>query len=154
METYRERLTAPASWWLMLAGLSASVWVIYQHTYGPSVSVPVGAGVLALGGCSLLAYGALGMRVDDAGLTAGRARLPLTAIGVAEAFTGEAARVARGRDLDPRAFTAIRGYAGGVVRVRVTDPADPTPYWLVSTRRPERLVAVLEAARLGTGCGQ
>ena len=33
------------------------------------------------------------------------------------------------------------------VRVPLTDPADPTPYWLVSTRHPARLVAALDAAR-------
>jgi hypothetical protein len=33
------------------------------------------------------------------------------------------------------------------VRVTVTDPQDPTPYWLVSTRHPEKLVEALQAAR-------
>jgi len=30
--------------------------------------------------------------------------------------------------------------------VEITDPADPVPYWLISSRRPERLVAALRAA--------
>jgi hypothetical protein len=32
------------------------------------------------------------------------------------------------------------------VRVRLTDPADPTPYWLFSTRRPERVAELLRGA--------
>ena len=32
-----------------------------------------------------------------------------------------------------------------VVRVPVEDPADPAPYWLVSSRRPDQLAAALRA---------
>jgi hypothetical protein len=32
---------------------------------------------------------------------------------------------------------------GPVVRIEVLDPDDPTPYWVVSTRHPERLIAAL-----------
>ena len=37
------------------------------------------------------------------------------------------------------------GAGAGTVRVEVADPADPTPYWLTSTRHPERIVEVLSA---------
>ena len=30
-----------------------------------------------------------------------------------------------------------------MVKIDITDPSDPTPYWLTSTRRPEELVAAL-----------
>jgi hypothetical protein len=32
-----------------------------------------------------------------------------------------------------------------VVRVNLDDPNDPTPYWLVSTRQPNRLAEALRA---------
>lgn len=151
MSPYRERLVVPVLWWLLLAGLAGSAWLVYHQVYGPSVSLPVLGGVFVLGALALLAYGRLLVAVDGDGVTVGRARLPLTALGPAEALTGDAARTARGPGLDPRAYVAIRGYVPGVVRIGVDDDADPTPYWLVSTRRPERLVAVLEAARQTTG---
>ncbi|HET8957709.1 MAG TPA: DUF3093 family protein, partial [Microcella sp.] len=28
-----------------------------------------------------------------------------------------------------------------------TDPDDPTPYWLISTRRPDELIAAITTAR-------
>jgi hypothetical protein len=37
------------------------------------------------------------------------------------------------------------------VRVPILDPADPAPYWVLSTRHPERLAAALEEARAVTG---
>jgi hypothetical protein len=41
------------------------------------------------------------------------------------------------------AFLCIRGWIDPVVRIEITDPADRTPYWLTSTRRPEELLAAL-----------
>jgi hypothetical protein len=32
---------------------------------------------------------------------------------------------------------------GPLVRLEVTDPADPTPYWVFSVREPDRLLAAL-----------
>lgn len=151
MTNYRERLTVPPVWWLILGGFAGSVWLTYHHAYGARVSVPAGLGVLLLGAVALLAYGTLTVAVDDTALTVGKARLPLSALGTIEARTGNGARLARGPELDPRAYTAFRGYLPAVVRVEVTDPADPTPYWLFSTRRPERLVAVLGAAHQHAG---
>lgn len=151
MTAYRERLVVPLMWWVLLAGLAASAWLVYHQAYGPSVSLPVAGGVFLLGAAALLAYGRLRIAVGGDGVSVGRARLPLTALGPAEALTGDAARTARGPGLDPRAYLAIRGYVPGVVRIGVDDDADPTPYWLVSTRHPERLLAELEAARQTTG---
>jgi hypothetical protein len=31
------------------------------------------------------------------------------------------------------------------VRVHVNDPDDPTPYWMISTRRPDELVAAIKS---------
>jgi hypothetical protein len=49
----------------------------------------------------------------------------------------------RGVDLDARAFLKIRPWVKPVVRIELDDDNDPTPYWLVSTRRPKELAAAL-----------
>ena len=51
-----------------------------------------------------------------------------------------------GRDADARAYLLLRPYLRRAVRIAIDDPADPTPYWLVSTRRPTRLAAALTDA--------
>ena len=58
-------------------------------------------------------------------------------------------RRAAGVDADARAYLLLRPYLKRGVRVEIADPADPTPYWLVSCRRPDRVVAAVEAARAG-----
>jgi hypothetical protein len=48
-----------------------------------------------------------------------------------------------GPELDPAAHLVHRAWVGPVVRIEVTDPDDDTPYWIVSTRDPDALVAAL-----------
>jgi hypothetical protein len=35
------------------------------------------------------------------------------------------------------------GWVGPVLLITVTDPADPTPYWIFSVRQAEKLAALL-----------
>lgn len=154
MKAYRERLTVPLTWWVAVVGFTVSLWLVYQHAYGPVVSVPIATAALLLGAAGLIGYGRAQIAVDDKQLTVGKARLPLWAVGEAVAMTDEAARVARGPELDPSAYVVLRGYVNAVVRVRVDDDGDPVPYWLMSTRHPARLLAVLEAARDGADSGR
>ena len=50
-----------------------------------------------------------------------------------------------GREGDPAAFVQIRPWIGPGVQVWIDDEDDPTPYWVVSTRHPDRLVNALRA---------
>jgi hypothetical protein len=145
--TYQERLRAPALWWLLAIGLAGSIWLAYQHPYGPTVSLPVGFGVLGAAAAGIIGYGRALVAVGPDGFTAGRATLPLWAIGEVTALDAQAARDARSRDADPRAYLLIRSYTPCAVRVQVDDPDDPVPYWLVSTRHPDRLAIALTTAR-------
>lgn len=81
--------------------------------------------------------------VTDEMLRVGRARIERSFLGAVTAHTGADAVAERGTRLDARAWLVLRGWVSGVVRIEITDDADPTPYWLVSTRRPEELAAAL-----------
>jgi hypothetical protein len=48
---------------------------------------------------------------------------------------------------DPLAFVVQRPWVAGAVQVVLDDPADPTPFWVVSSRRPVELAAAILAAR-------
>ncbi|MCU1402685.1 MAG: Membrane protein [Microbacteriaceae bacterium] len=79
--------------------------------------------------------------------SAGKARLPIGFAGEATAYRDEEATLERGQRLDARAWLMLRGWVRPVMKIEITDPDDPTPYWLVSTRRPERVVEALSDAR-------
>ncbi|WP_309710242.1 DUF3093 domain-containing protein [Pseudolysinimonas sp.] len=83
------------------------------------------------------------IEVTDGMLRVGRARIERSFVGAVTAHTGSDAVAERGTRLDARAWLVLRGWISGVVRIEITDEADPTPYWLVSTRRPEELAAAL-----------
>mgnify|MGYP003450955423 FL=1 len=85
----------------------------------------------------------------SAGLRAGRAFVEAEHLGTVTQLDAEATRAVLGRDADARAFLAQRGWIPCAVKVVITDPADPTPYWVVSTRKPQELHDALEAVRDG-----
>ena len=67
-------------------------------------------------------------------------------LGAVQALDAEGARRAAGVEADARAYLLLRPYRKRAVRVEVSDPADPTPYWLLSSRRPDDLAEVLRTS--------
>jgi hypothetical protein len=146
MHGYRERLTAPFSWWLSAAlfgGICGWIMVVAANPTWGAVTAVVATGAAAgLVGT----YGGLTIRADGDGLRVGPASLPTSAIGSVQVLDRSGLRVCLGPDADARAWLRTRPYVDGGVRVALTDPGDPTPYWLISSRRPEALVAALGLA--------
>ena len=144
--SFDERLTAPRSWWVIVALLGLSGGLIMF----PLGTVPTFVGLIAaaaLAAVAVSSYGSARIRVVAGSLVAADARIPVSALGVPEALDAEEARAWRTHKAGPRAFMVMRSYVPTAVRVEVTDPADPTPYVYLSTRDPQGLVTALEAAR-------
>ena len=142
---FNERLWPSPATWLLAPGLGLGAGIT-AVPFGTAAAV--GLGVLAtVVVAALLAANAPRVRVTDDVLEAGPARVPLALLGTPQAFTGEEARQERGPRLDARAYLLLRGWVDAVVRVPLEDPEDPTPYWLVSTRRPEELLDALMRTR-------
>ena len=74
------------------------------------------------------------------------AHLPLRFVSGAVALDAATLRRVVGREGDPASFISIRPWIGPGVQVWLDDPDDPAPYWVVSSRRPDRLVEVLRSA--------
>ncbi|HEU4948384.1 MAG TPA: DUF3093 domain-containing protein [Kribbella sp.] len=140
---YRERLSVPLRWWLIAAAAVLTLWLITAVPAGNAAGIAVAGVAAVLLIALLLRYGGAVVEVDAENLRAGRARIERSYLSSAQALTGEAARNAFGRDCDPNAYLLLRSYVPGAVRVEVTDPQDPTPYWLIATRHPQRLAAAL-----------
>lgn len=144
MQPYDERLTVPRTWWLIALGAGAALALILLP-FGvlPLLAGLVGGAALALAAVS--SYGSARIRVVAGTLVAGKARIPVAALGGAEVLDAEQTVAWRTYKADPRAFMLMRSYVPTAVKVEVTDPADPTPYVYLSTRAPRRLAAALEA---------
>ena len=93
----------------------------------------------------IVRMGSTKVEVADGELRAGDAHIPLELLGEVEIIAAEDRRRTMGRELDPAAFVVHRGWVKPLVRVRVNDPDDPTPYWVISTRRPDELAAAIKS---------
>ncbi|MGK2866398.1 MAG: DUF3093 domain-containing protein [Mycobacterium sp.] len=150
---YRERLRAPWWFWPPALGLAALIaaevnmgvrglpdWVPY------AVLMPVAAALL-------IWVGRIEIRVVDDGaagkpaveLWAGAAHLPVSAVARSAEVPRSAKSAALGRQLDPAAYVLHRAWIGPMVLIVLDDPDDPTPYWLVSCRHPDKVLAALRS---------
>lgn len=144
---YDERLGVPLRWWVQGFMFVASLWLAVLAAL-PELAAWVVTGVAGLIVSALfVAYGSARLTVADGTLRAGRARIEARHLGAAEALDAEQTHRAAGVEADARAYLLLRPYLKRSVRVAITDPADPAPYWLLSTRRPEGLVEALAALK-------
>jgi hypothetical protein len=146
---YDERLGVPLRWWALATMFLASMLLAFLVATPLWVALTGTAVLVVLVLTLFLGYGAARISVHDGVLTAGRARIPLAHVGEVLPLDADDTRRLAGRDADARAYLLLRPYLRRAVRIGIDDPADPTPYWLVSTRRPERLAAVLRRTEPG-----
>jgi hypothetical protein len=140
-----ERLWPSVGTWLVvpLLAVGVAVSLLPLGTVAAVVGVVVAVSLAVTG----FVLAAAPVRVAGGELVAGPARIPVALLGAAEPLRDEQARHARGPGLDARAYLLLRGWVHPMVRVAVQDAQDPTPYWLVSTRRPEQLALAIATAR-------
>ena len=150
---YAERLTVPLRWWVQGTMLVASLWLAVLAATPEVVAWSVTAVALALLIALLVGYGRPVVAVEDGTLRAGRAHIALEHVGEVTALDADGVRRQAGVDADARAYLLLRPYLKRGVRVDITDPADPAPYWLVSCRRPEEIVTAVRVGRTGSRSG-
>jgi hypothetical protein len=152
---WRERLYAPASWWLLGAGMVGTiVWIVWVVAPGPAAVVSGGVAAIVVV-AALLRFGAtvVAVHAGPTGglLSAGRGRLPVHVVADVTLLDATELRRQSGVDADARAFMVLPPFVPTAVRVDLADPRDPTPYWLVATRAPHALAAALEGLARGAG---
>ena len=150
------RTTAPAfgerlwlSWWMWLPALVVDAIVAFEFLLGfaglPAwvpfaVVIPATVAALVWLGRVRVAVTGDEFLVDDA-------RLPVAVIAGVVALDAAGKREALGVGSHPLAFVIQRPWIGPAVQVLLDDPADPTPYWVISTRHPVELATALLAAK-------
>ena len=150
---YAERLTVPLRWWAQGTMLVASLWLAVLAATPEVVAWSITACALAVMVALLVGYGSPLVSVDRDTFRAGRAHIALDLVGEVTALDADGVRRQAGVDADARAYLVLRPYLKRGVRVDIADPDDPTPYWLVSCRRPDALVSALEAGRARKAAG-
>ena len=144
---YRETLRTPW-WWYVIAAAVAALLAAEFHIGDLPLTDWLSFGILIP--LSLLLVWWMGrsrLQISDGELRIRGAHLPMRFVSGAVALDGRTLRRVVGREGDPAAFVEIRPWIGSGVQVWVDDADDPTPYWIVSTRHPDRFVRAVLAAR-------
>ena len=146
---FDERLSVPWWWYVPVVGVGVLLGAEVHMGY-PGVRSWLGYAVcIPLLVAALWSLSRSRVRVEGGELRVGPAVLPLRSVGRVEVVDRRDKQVALGPELDPAAFVLHRGWVGPLVRLEVTDPDDPTPYWVFSVRRPDRLLTALRGEQRG-----
>lgn len=138
-------------WWWWPPGFGLAALIALEVNRGvPGIPLWLPFAVLfAAAAGALLWLGRIEIQVaaDDGEieLWAEDAHLPVTVIARSAEVPRTAKSAALGRQLDPAAFVLHRGWVGPMVLLVVDDAEDPTPYWLVSCRHPDRVLSALRS---------
>lgn len=146
-ESYRETLYTPWWWYVVAAGV-ACVLAAEFHIAGLALTDWIPFGTLVP--LSLVLVWWLGhnrLEILNGEIRVRGAHLPLRYVSGAIALDPRTLRRVVGREGDPAAFVSIRPWIGPGVQLWLDDEDDPTPYWLLSSRHPQRVVAVVRANR-------
>lgn len=146
---YRERQWVPLWWWLPGFGLASLIALTVNRAMhsapnwvGFALMLPVAVVVLVWLSRHVLsvtsADGVTELWIDDA-------HLPTDVVARMAEVPQSAKSAALGRQLDPAAFVSHRGWIGPMVLLVLDDPEDPTPYWMISTRNPQKVLAALRS---------
>ncbi len=142
-KAYTERLTCPWWLWLPVAAL-AGVLALEVGLGAPGMRtwLPLAA-VLTLVGIGVWWLGRIRISVTESAFLVDDANLPRSVIADVIPLDGAQKRLILGAAADPLAFVIQRPWIPGAVQVVLDDPDDPTPYWVISSRRPEELAVAL-----------
>lgn len=143
---FQERLWVPW-WWWPFAGVVIAMFVA-EVIPGLPGSWQIWSTVLITGVVVswLITVGIAPVGITARGLRAGAATLPFSAVGAVRFVEPTTRKALLGPSATDGAFLLTRDWIRGCVYVEVVGDDDPTPYWLVSTRHPDRLVAALRRA--------
>ena len=140
---FRERLTVPIIWWVLAGLFSLSVLIAVGAYLGPAWGVGTSVAMFLVA-AAIFGSASIVISVDEREIQVGRAAIEHLYIATCLALNAEETRRRTGVEADARAHMVLRPYIKTTVEITLDDPEDSVPYWLVSTRHPQRLAAALQ----------
>ena len=137
-EVLRPPIWVLAYIYFLLFSLVIAIWAAFDNTVALFAFVAATVAIV---------YIAIAMRstitFDGKELSIDRAHIDIKYLGEAAILDSPAMRLLRTRDADPAAYLAIKFWIPTGLKITVVDPRDPTPYWLVTSKRGEEIAALL-----------
>jgi Protein of unknown function (DUF3093) len=146
---FRERLTVPVVWWALAALFALSVLFAVGAYLGPIWGIGTSVATMLIA-ATVFASASVVISVDAHEIRVGRASIEHAYIADCRALDAEKTSRRAGVEADARAHLVLRPYVKTAVEITLADEADPVPYWLVSSRRPQQLAAAQQEAASST----
>lgn len=142
LATFREIIRPPlwliAFLYFMLFSLVLAIWAAFDNQ-----SAIISAIAAVIGGAALIYMAQEEIIFDGKELRVGRAHIEYRYCGEVSVLSRDEFLRARTRGADPAAHLALLFWVSEGVKIEVNDSRDPTPYWLISTRKGSELKRVL-----------
>ena len=87
------------------------------------------------------------IEISDQTFSVGDAELPIDVISKVTVIEPKDGFAERGVKLSPAAFTRFQVSVKQMVKLEISDEADPTPYWLIATRKPAEIAHIIADAK-------
>ena len=146
MGSYRERLLAPVSYWVLAVPVAVMLGAEAYFFVDGFIPPLVIAALYAIMAAFLLNWSSATIEVTGSVLRAGGHTLALSEAGEVIALDEKQAMALRGPRADPAAHLLLRPYLKRAVYVALANPGEGAPYWLLATRNPEKLAAAIQSA--------
>jgi hypothetical protein len=140
---YRERVRPNFGTFIAVATLLPAVTLV-SEPFDYRIGIAVGL-ILVISIWAALFFLAPVIKVGSSHLTVARAKIPRNLLGNIEEIAKDQIFSERGPKLDPAAHKVFQGTVKTAIKISLNDPNDPTPYWIISTRKPAQLAEVLRA---------
>lgn len=140
---YRERVRPNLGTFFAVSVLLPAVTLV-SEPFDFRIGLVVGS-LLVLGIWLALYFLAPVINVGLSTLSVGQAVIPRNLLGKIEEIPKQRIFEERGPKLDPASYKVFQGTVNTAVKIHLKDPNDPTPYWIISTRKPTELATVLNA---------
>ncbi len=141
---FREKLLPPFWAWLFLIGISLMLSVSMSAIFGTNIAIVIFI-LISSFLCVVTYVFSPDLKIDSQYFYAGKAKLPLKIITQIDSLNALETTQLRGVKSDMKAFHAISPLISTSIKLEFDDPTDPHSYWLVSTRKGQRIKNVLQA---------
>ena len=137
-EVLRPPIWVLAFIYFLLLSLVIALWAAFDNTiaFTSFVAATIAIIYIAYAMRSTITFDGEELRID-------RAHIESKYLGKVTILDSEAMRLLRTRNADPAAYLAIKFWTPTGIKIEVTDTRDPTPYWLITSKRGEEIAALL-----------
>jgi len=141
---YRERVSPNLGTFAAVAVLIPAIALV-SEPFDFRIGLVIGP-LLVFGIWAALFFFSPVISVGKQFLTVGAATIPRALLGKITEVPKDQIFHERGPGLNPASYKVFQGTVRTAIKIAIKDPDDPTPYWIISTRKPTQLATVLRAS--------